>query len=515
MKCKICLEDFNNIRIPYSIQPCNHLACIKCLTTKEIQSCPRCNTQIRDKQPNYDLIEELDCLNGTSLEKAINDYHLKLEQLNKERLVGLEQMRLKIRSQAEEAIQKIIKHQDYLINQTNSIELEYNQEYLELNRNLKEMNQQLKATSNIKELEELNVQLEKLKMESETKLSCKYELEKHESYKSVRLKQQKVGFKGECIRTTYNDGISYFTERVLSNDRLVARGKNSINIYDANKGECTYSLTDYSIDLFQFISNERVATAKKGLIQIWDMNSNECIGEIDIEDYRLSALVALSDDRIVTDYYDSKIKIWSLKSEKCLKTLRGHNDDVRCLAVLSNDHIVSGSKDKQIRIWNPNGYCIKVLRGHLDVINFLLVTLNHDRIVSRSMDGIIKIWNSNSGECIRTLESDIKCYLPELRVSNDLIWCFGGENLKIWDANTYEYVTTIDMTNYDIFQIVSNDRMVVTLEHNNNINILDLKTLECIKSIESGHTGEINSLKYLPDGRLFSCDTNGAIKTWI
>ena len=61
MECKICYEKYNeNLKKPYSFQPCSHTFCIECINNLNKLECPRCKREIKDKQPNFDLLEALE-----------------------------------------------------------------------------------------------------------------------------------------------------------------------------------------------------------------------------------------------------------------------------------------------------------------------------------------------------------------------------------------------------------------------------------------------------------------------
>ena len=98
------------------------------------------------------------------------------------------------------------------------------------------------------------------------------------------------------------------------------------------------------------------------------------------------------------------IKLWNIPGERYTKVLEGHTDSVDSLVVTPDGkNIVSGSRDNTIKIWNmQSGECVRTLKGHTDAVNSV-ITQDGETIISRSKDGTIKIWDIQSGECIYTI----------------------------------------------------------------------------------------------------------------
>lgn len=98
------------------------------------------------------------------------------------------------------------------------------------------------------------------------------------------------------------------------------------------------------------------------------------------------------------------IKLWDIPGARYTKVLKGHTDSVDSLVVTPDGkNIVSGSRDNTIKIWNiQSGECVRTLKGHTDAVNSV-ITQDGKTIISRSKDGAIKIWDIQSGECIYTI----------------------------------------------------------------------------------------------------------------
>lgn len=61
MNCEICIEKYNDKENkPYSLIPCGHSFCIKCINRLKVKQCPKCRIEINAKLLNRALIDLLD-----------------------------------------------------------------------------------------------------------------------------------------------------------------------------------------------------------------------------------------------------------------------------------------------------------------------------------------------------------------------------------------------------------------------------------------------------------------------
>ena len=100
--------------------------------------------------------------------------------------------------------------------------------------------------------------------------------------------------------------------------------------------------------------------------------------------WRVYALAALPDGRLVSGSDDKTIRLWDLKTVAEAARLRGHGGPVNALTVLPDGRVVSGSDDKTIRLWDLKTVAEAArLEGHGGPVNALTV-LPDGRVVSGS-----------------------------------------------------------------------------------------------------------------------------------
>jgi WD40 repeat protein len=120
-----------------------------------------------------------------------------------------------------------------------------------------------------------------------------------------------------------------------------------------------------------------------------------------------NTIYLLCQDNTYLEVSDSTktIKLWDVAKSSYIKVLEGHTDTVNSIIIMQDGkNIVSGSKDKNIKIWDiQSGECIRTLEGHEDSVNSVIITQDEKNIVSKSYDKTIKVWDIQSGKCNYTI----------------------------------------------------------------------------------------------------------------
>ena len=380
MNCKICFDNYSDYKKPYSIFPCNHTFCIRCLNNLTDLRCPKCRTIIRDKKPNYELIEILEF-------SSIKSENLSIEKTN------------------DAVSTSVFKQNKYVKNIDGN-------------------------TGNAKSLIEL-IDNTIASSSGENEIII-WDLETSQCVRSLKGHTNHVY---SLALISHNE--SKFIERLVSGG-----GDSTIKIWNPFKGNCIRTLVGHTGTVFSLlVSNYKIISGSEDKsIKIWGSRRGECLYTLHGHEGSVLALTNYAYN-LVSGGTDKTIKIWeynTFRFEKyqCILTLTGHTDSVLSLNILSNNNIVSGSCDKTVKIWDPNtGQCIKTLdECSTSICSILVLDEWEDLIVTPGQMNTIKIWNPNTGECMHDLKGHKKDVVSLGLMKNDRIVSSSEDNtIKIWE----------------------------------------------------------------------------------
>lgn len=204
---------------------------------------------------------------------------------------------------------------------------------------------------------------------------------------------------------------------------------------------------------------------------------------------------------------EEKLKLFSgydPLSEGKVIVLEGHTGYVNALAFLDNRHVISGSGDGSLRLWDlDEGKCLRIFRGHNDVVFSVALCPDGKYAVSGSGDKTLRLWDLKEGRYINTFEGH-SLGIYSVAVSPDgrcAISGSGDKTLRLWD---------IAKGNIKIFEehegaVLSlafspNGRYVLSGSWDCTVRIWDLKEEICIIVLK-GHAAEVTSVAFSPDGK--------------
>ena len=164
------------------------------------------------------------------------------------------------------------------------------------------------------------------------------------------------------------------------------------------------------------VFNGQIATCTTKDIYIWNTSlDSSLVKTLNVGD--LDLFVVLRDNTLAGALSET-IKIWNDTTGDVIRILKGHSEPVNFLLVLNEDKLASASYDHTVIVWDlKTGSHLNTLKGHSEMVTSLAL-LEGNRLASSSRDGIIKIWNLTSFEKIMTFkEADNVNYL--LGLSNN------------------------------------------------------------------------------------------------
>jgi WD40 repeat protein len=271
-----------------------------------------------------------------------------------------------------------------------------------------------------------------------------------------------------------------------------------------------------------------ISESNTGRIKLWNQYIGECEFVLTGTSKPLNHITVLPSGRIVSVTHDNKIKIWKLHSKEidfenkntdkskilhevfeepvCDITFTGHTNRVTCVVILPDERIVTGSLDTTLKVWNPNTRMLDhTLTGHSKGITCVSV-LSDGRIVSGSYDGTLKIWNLQTGTSSRRARSS-----GQLQSSNPEGNCDLTFMHHSYDND--EIYCVVTLSDYSLGCSAEKAERIISGSRMGKISVWNIQTGKCDITF-TGHYKSINHIAVLPDRRIVSGSDDNTIKIW-
>jgi WD40 repeat protein len=213
------------------------------------------------------------------------------------------------------------------------------------------------------------------------------------------------------------------------------------------------------------------------------------------------------------------ITFWNIDSGECIQNYEGHSDYVTCLKQTPCGKLISGSKDGLIKIWNIyTGECLKTIAINVNLTTIWCICLvSKNTFLCSSFSKVIKLLNLNTGSIVQRFIGHEKCVFSiDNLTKSQFVSCSSDTTIRIWDLNSGECLKTIETNSGWVYSLkaISCDKILSGSGGKsfgkNEIKLWDIKTGECLKTIK---TYCVKHFANLSGGKIIGCSKYGEIQT--
>ena len=369
----------------------------------------------------------------------------------------------------------------------------------------------------------------------------------HELPHPKEITSVKISEKNTYILTTCSDSIARIWDKnghlllaitnhkallwygAISEDhQLIATAGSDSKVMLWNlKGKKITDFTSHDGDIYSVKfskSGKHILTSgSDNVARLWN-TEGKLIKEFQIiEDKRFSKSMILtadfsSDENFIltasNDYLNKNHQaiVWDTEGNE-LMSFKGHDEWIND-ATFSSDskYIITTSRDKTVRVWDLSGKQVKVLKGHNSNVWSATFLDDNQRIITVGDDKTIRVWSigrqfdtyKNAQNISFARFSPDGLNILSVKNSNALIWDLLGENLATLKGHT----GNVSTAHYS-----PDGKMIVTASNDKSACVWDLsgKLLWCIK----GHKGSVKTAVFSTDSKtLLTASEDSTARLW-
>jgi WD40 repeat protein len=276
-----------------------------------------------------------------------------------------------------------------------------------------------------------------------------------------------------------------------------------------------------------------LASVSGETINLWEVSSGSVVRTLSGGIFGNVTSMAFSPDGrlLASGYSNETIKLWEVATGREVRTLEGHTSSV---AFSPDGQLLASGSGWAIKLWEvATGREVRTLEGHSWKVTSVAFSPDGRLLASGSEDETIKLWDVATGQEVRTLKgSDEVVTLVTFSPDGKLLASVSGETINLWDVAIGQKVRTLRGHTGNVKSVAfSPDGKFLASGacEKGNYTLLGATLTRCIGGEVklwkvatgccevynlSGHTNEVTSVAFSPDGKLLASCSREAIKLW-
>ena len=322
-----------------------------------------------------------------------------------------------------------------------------------------------------------------------------------------------------------------------SNGRIVAggsKGDRTLQMWDTHTGNLLKTFRGHT-DLVRALafspSGDTLASASfDNTLRLWDVETGrekkvfmEHIG------WGVDAVFSPNGKWLASVSSDAKIHLWDKHTGHLLRTLTGHTGPVTAVAVSSDGRTLASTArfpDKTLRFWNPEtGELLKTISDHKGINGFSF-SPDGQTLASAGRDATVQLWDVETGELLKTFSGNDREFRTVVFSPDGQLLASGGwiSEIHLWDVRTGSLLNTFpEKYGVEALAFSPDGRFLASGGgfKDPTIRLWNVRTGEKrftltghAKNRNSGHTSDVYSVAFSPDGRLLASGGIDGVRLW-
>ncbi len=329
---------------------------------------------------------------------------------------------------------------------------------------------------------------------------------------------------GSAVRTFIDNTRRVFAVDFSPTGNVVLTGSddNRVRLWNKDDGTQILTITGHSSAInaavYASTGNSMLTGNSDNYARIWDLNSNKVLRTLEVHTGDVTT-VAFSEDssKVLTGSTDDTAAYWNAVTGEVIRILQFHTNDVNSVAFSPTaDLAFTGSSDGTAIQWNlQSGSVTRTFSGHSDAVNSVASSPDGTKLLTGSADTTAKLWDLNTGSLLLTFTNHTSSVNAVDLSPNSNFAVTGSEDGTVvkWNVSNGEASQTYNSPQgkaITAIKISPNGRWVL-IGAEQTLVLWDLQG-EFDPQLFSGHTGEITSVDFSPNGRnILSSSRDGSV----